>query len=111
MNYLFPEMKQQNKKTLIVIGNGFDLASGIESSYNNFKEWLQKNGKHRLIGLMDTFLVISGMYGVILKQPLENMMKIVFWSIVNLMRISTMTIRPVLWQQWKIPQIGYSNLY
>lgn len=55
MNYLFPEMKQQNKKTLIVIGNGFDLASGIESSYNNFKEWLQKNGKHRLIGLMDTF--------------------------------------------------------
>lgn len=55
MNYLFPEIEQQNKKTLVVIGNGFDLANGIESSYGNFKEWLQKNSKHRLIGLMDTF--------------------------------------------------------
>ena len=55
MDYLFPEIAQQNKKTLIVIGNGFDLANGIESSYSNFKEWLQKNSKHRLIGLMDTF--------------------------------------------------------
>ena len=43
MNYLFPEIEQQNKKTLVVIGNGFDLANGIESSYGNFKEWLQKN--------------------------------------------------------------------
>lgn len=58
MNYLFPEIEQQNKKTLVVIGNGFDLANGIESSYGNFKEWLQKNSKHRLIGLMDTFLVL-----------------------------------------------------
>mgnify|MGYP001777100216 FL=1 len=55
MNYLFPEIEQQNKKTLIVIGNGFDLANGIKSSYSDFKQWLNKNGKHRLIGLMDTF--------------------------------------------------------
>lgn len=55
MNYLFPEEKQLNKKTLIIIGNGFDLASGIKSSYSDFKQWLQMNGKHRLIGLMDTF--------------------------------------------------------
>lgn len=55
MNYLFPEEKQLHKKTLIIIGNGFDLASGIQSSYSDFKHWLQMNGNHRLIGLMDTF--------------------------------------------------------
>lgn len=111
MNYLFPEIEQQNKKTLVVIGNGFDLANGIESSYGNFKEWLQKNSKHRLIGLMDTFLVINGMYGVILKKPLENTMKIVFWSIVNPTRILIMTILLVRWRQWKIHRIGYSDQY
>lgn len=55
MDYLFPEVEQLNQKTLIIIGNGFDLANGIESSYSDFKKWLQKNGKYRLIGLMDTF--------------------------------------------------------
>lgn len=55
MNYLFPEIEQQSKETLIIIGNGFDLASNIKSSYSDFKQWLQINGKHRLIGLMDTF--------------------------------------------------------
>lgn len=42
MNYLFPEIEQQNTRTLIVIGNGFDLASGIQSSYSHFKQWLKK---------------------------------------------------------------------
>ena len=56
MNYLFPQQEQQNKKTLVIIGNGFDLASGIKSSYNNFKQWLQMNDKYRhLISLMDIF--------------------------------------------------------
>lgn len=55
MDYLFCEVEQQNIKTLVVIGNGFDLASGIESSYSDFKKWLQNNDKHRLIDLMDTF--------------------------------------------------------
>lgn len=55
MNYLFPQEEQQNKKTLVIIGNGFDLASGIKSSYSDFKQWLQKNGRHRLIDLMDIF--------------------------------------------------------
>lgn len=35
MNYLFPEIKQQNLKTLFILGNGFDLASGIESGYKD----------------------------------------------------------------------------
>ena len=46
MNYLFPETKQQNKKTLIVIGNGFDLVSGIESSYR-----ILKNGYKRTVSI------------------------------------------------------------
>lgn len=45
MNYLFPEIEQQNTRTLIVIGNGLDLASGIQSSYSHFKQWLKKNKK------------------------------------------------------------------
>lgn len=36
MNYLFPEIEQQNKQTLVVIGNGFDIANGIKSSYSDF---------------------------------------------------------------------------
>ncbi len=55
MKCIFPDIMQHSRNTLVVIGNGFDLASGIESSYSNFKEWLQKNGNHRLIDLMDTF--------------------------------------------------------
>lgn len=47
MNYLFPQQEQQNKKTLVIIGNGFDLASGIKSSYSNFKQWLQMSDKYR----------------------------------------------------------------
>lgn len=55
MNYLFPEIKQEYEKTLVIIGNGFDLASGIKSSYSDFKQWLQENNRHRLISLMDIF--------------------------------------------------------
>lgn len=55
MNYLFPEIEQQNKRTLVIIGNGFDLAHGIQSSYHNFKEWLMQNRNNQLIDLMDTF--------------------------------------------------------
>lgn len=62
MKSLFPELEQQNSSTLIInsstliiIGNGFDLASGIKSSYQNFKMWLKQNGRQRLIDLIDVF--------------------------------------------------------
>lgn len=48
-------MGQQNKKNLFVIGNGFDLASGIKSSYKDFKQWLKENNNSRLINMMDIF--------------------------------------------------------
>lgn len=55
MKSLFPEFEQQNSSTLIIIGNGFDLASGIESSYGDFKLWLKQKGKQDLINLMNKF--------------------------------------------------------
>lgn len=45
---------QLDKNTLFIIGNGFDLAHGIKSSYWNFREWLGNN-RSNLIGMMDIF--------------------------------------------------------
>jgi hypothetical protein len=33
-------LEQTGEHTLVVIGNGFDIAHGIESSYTNFRDWL-----------------------------------------------------------------------
>lgn len=52
---LFPQMQQVAKETLIIIGNGFDRAHGIESGYWHFREWLCKEGNKRLVDLMDIF--------------------------------------------------------
>lgn len=41
--------------TLYILGNGFDKAHGIASSYGDFKAFVQNQGNQRLIGLMDTF--------------------------------------------------------
>ena len=50
---LFPDIQLDNN-TLFIIGNGFDLAHGIKSSYWNFREWLGNN-RSNLIGMMDIF--------------------------------------------------------
>ena len=52
---LFPKMNQIAKETLIIIGNGFDRAHDIESSYWDFREWLCKKGNRQLVDMMDTF--------------------------------------------------------
>ena len=52
---LFPKMNQIAKETLIIIGNGFDRAHNIESSYWDFREWLCKKGNRQLVDMMDTF--------------------------------------------------------
>jgi len=92
MHSLFPELERVDQNTLFVIGNGFDLASGIKSSYYNFKQWLILNKRHQLINLMDIFLVINGMYGGTLKKLLANMMKIVFLNFANRMKSLIMII-------------------
>ena len=50
---LFPDIQLDNN-TLFIIGNGFDLAHGIKSSYWNFRQWLGNN-RSNLIGMMDIF--------------------------------------------------------
>ena len=55
MNYLFPEIEEQNRKTLYIIGNGFDLASGMATSYGHFYQWLKENDYSHLIAMMDIF--------------------------------------------------------
>ena len=50
---LIPDIQLDNN-TLFIIGNGFDLAHGIKSSYWNFREWLVLN-KYNLVGMMDIF--------------------------------------------------------
>lgn len=52
---LFPELDKLESETLIVIGNGFDIAHGIKSTYGDFRNWLAAKKESSLIGLMDTF--------------------------------------------------------
>lgn len=52
---LFPQMQKNAQETLIIIGNGFDLAHNIESSYWDFRAWLIENGNRQLVDMMDTF--------------------------------------------------------
>ena len=55
MEYLFPEMEEQNRRTLYIIGNGFDLASGLATSYRHFYQWLKAKNKDSLINLSEIF--------------------------------------------------------
>lgn len=55
MNALFNNITPCNDEVLFVIGNGFDLAHGIESSYWDFAQWVKAQGNNQLIGLMDIF--------------------------------------------------------
>lgn len=73
---LFPDIQLDNN-TLFIIGNGFDLAHGIKSSYWNFREWLGNN-RSNLIGMMDIFSAIKETYGVILNKLWVNTMKKAF---------------------------------
>ena len=36
-------MNEGNIKHLYIIGNGFDLFTGLETSYSNFRKWLERN--------------------------------------------------------------------
>lgn len=73
---LFQDTLSDNR-ILYIIGNGFDLAHGIKSSYWNFREWLVLN-KYNLVGMMDIFLAIKEMYGVVLNKLWESTMKEAF---------------------------------
>ena len=55
MESLFLETEKKASETLIIIGNGFDIAHGIKSTYGDFRDWLMAKKESSLIGLMDTF--------------------------------------------------------
>lgn len=52
---VIPGLDSMKVKTLYVIGNGFDIAHGIESKYSDFKEWVEKNKNRRIVDMMDIF--------------------------------------------------------
>lgn len=41
--------------TLVILGNGFDIAHGIKSSYKDYRSWLQFNNNQDLVNLIDIF--------------------------------------------------------
>ena len=52
---LFPAIDVENKHTLFIIGNGFDLAHGIKSLYCDFAKWVRQQGNDRLLRMMEIF--------------------------------------------------------
>jgi len=46
------------KNTLYIIGNGFDLHHNIQSSYNHFRDYIQKKDS-KLLDIVDTYLQIE----------------------------------------------------
>ena len=46
------------RNTLYIIGNGFDLHHNIQSSYNNFRDYIQKKDS-KLLDVVDTYLQIK----------------------------------------------------
>lgn len=52
---LFPAIDVENKHTLFIIGNGFDITHEIKSQYSDFAEWVRQQGHNRLEQLMETF--------------------------------------------------------
>ena len=52
---LFPAIDVENKHTLFIIGNGFDITHEIKSQYSDFAEWVRQQGHNRLEQMMETF--------------------------------------------------------
>lgn len=92
MHSLFPEFERIDQNTLFVIGNGFDLASGIKSSYYDFKQWLILNKRDQLINLMDIFFSNQREIWGDIEKRLVNMMRIVFLSFASRMKNLIMII-------------------
>lgn len=48
-------LEQADEHTLVVIGNGFDIAHGIESSYTNFRDWLIEHNHSYIVDAINTY--------------------------------------------------------
>lgn len=54
-HYLFNDIEIEASQVLYVIGNGFDLAHGIKSSYKDFYKWVKDGNFMSSLELMDVF--------------------------------------------------------
>ena len=48
------EYSFMEQDTLYIIGNGFDIAHGLSTQYQNFKKWLLKSGLNSFARRMET---------------------------------------------------------
>lgn len=92
MNTLIPNIPPHNDEVLYVIGNGFDLSHGIESSYRHFAQWVKAQGNNQLIGLMDTFFSNKRSLWSDVETALGNMMRKKFWTFVAQKKVLIMII-------------------
>lgn len=70
-------------RTLYIIGNGFDLAHKMKSSYRDFKEWLCRSGYNDYILIMQRLFpsVVDGEY--LLWSDFENALELIEGNIVS----------------------------
>jgi hypothetical protein len=63
--------------SLYIIGNGFDLAHGMKTSWQDFYDWLKSNGYNPLITFCENnFSFRDPTYGKISRRLLGNMILI-----------------------------------
>lgn len=48
-----PDIKGHERETLYIIGNGFDKAHNLKTSYCNFHDWLEANGHEDFVKTME----------------------------------------------------------
>lgn len=70
-------LERADEHTLIVIGNGFDLAHEITSGYNDFKEWLIKHGHEFLVNSINSYFPVIE---TIEKPKIEDDMWTIKWG-------------------------------
>ncbi len=66
----FPDLKEKEEETLYIIGNGFDLFHGLNTSYNDFYCWLIVNGHKSFVSMMER----------IFPRLIENKRENLLWS-------------------------------
>ena len=45
--------KEITKDSLVIIGNGFDLAHGLKTGYSDFREWLLQHDQSGFVQSME----------------------------------------------------------
>ncbi len=70
MKYMFPDLEGKEYNTLYIIGNGFDLFHGLNTSYLGFYCWLIEKGHMSFVSMMER----------IFPRLIENKRENLLWS-------------------------------